>query len=63
VNLVIYDGKVNAEAAEAIEKTREGLKVVHIDDLRKTGEEHPHEALPASRDDVYCCMYTSGSSE
>ncbi|WOO80640.1 Long-chain-fatty-acid--CoA ligase 2 [Vanrija pseudolonga] len=62
VNLVVYDGKPNPEAVEAIEKTREGLKVVHIDDLRKAGQEQPHEALPASRDDVYCCMYTSGST-
>lgn len=64
VNLVVYDGKVeDTSVLDKIRGARETLKLVHIDEVRKLGKENPQEAVPANRDDIYCCMYTSGSSE
>lgn len=62
VRLIVYDGKADEAALEKIRKTREGLKVVHLDEVRALGRANPKEAIPAKREDVYCCMYTSGSS-
>lgn len=64
VKLVVYDGKIEDEAVlDKIRKVRENINLIHIDKVRQLGKEHPKEAIPATRDDVYCCMYTSGSSE
>ncbi|RSH89924.1 long-chain fatty acid-CoA ligase [Saitozyma podzolica] len=62
VKLVVYDGKAEGDVVSRLEKTREGLKVLHLDEIIKVGKEKPKEAVKASRDDVYCCMYTSGST-
>lgn len=63
VRLIVYDGKADAKVVEDIQKTREGLKVVHLDEVYAAGKENPVEAIKAKRDDIYCCMYTSGSSK
>lgn len=63
VKLVVYDGKAEGDVVSHLEKTREGLKVMHLDEIIKVGKEKPKEAIKATREDVYCCMYTSGSSE
>ena len=63
VKVVVYDGKPDAGAIEALEKVREGLKAIHIDEVIKLGQENPVEARACKRDDIFCCMYTSGSSE
>ena len=63
VKLIVYDGKADEKALDTINKTREGLKIVHLDEVYKAGKENPVEAIKAKRDDIYCCMYTSGSSE
>ena len=63
VKLVVYDGKPEGDAVQTVEKVREGIKVMHIDDVIKLGRENMVEARKAKRDDIYCCMYTSGSSE
>lgn len=63
VKFVMYDGKADPAMIEKIQSIREGLQVVHIDDVRAAGKAHPAEAIPAKREDVYCCMYTSGSSK
>ncbi|KOS19931.1 Long-chain-fatty-acid--CoA ligase 1 [Escovopsis weberi] len=38
------------------------LNVLTYDELRKLGEENPIEANPAKPEDIYCIMYTSGST-
>jgi len=63
VRLIVYDGKADEKVKAEIEKTREGLKVVHLDEVYDLGREKPVECIKAKRDDIYCCMYTSGSSE
>ena len=62
VRLVMYDGKPDAAALEAVEKVRESMKVIHIDEVRKLGRENMVEARKVKSDDIYCCMYTSGST-
>lgn len=64
VRLVMYDGKRAEESVlKKFSDVREGINLIHIDDVREKGRANPKEAVPATRDDVYCCMYTSGSSE
>ena len=63
VRLIVYDGKADEKVKAEIEKTREGLKVIHLDEVYDLGREKPVECIKAKRDDIYCCMYTSGSSE
>ncbi|KAJ3482489.1 hypothetical protein NLG97_g7556 [Lecanicillium saksenae] len=38
------------------------IKVVTYQELLKLGQEHPVEPVPAKASDLYCIMYTSGSS-
>lgn len=63
VRLVVYDGKPEQKQLDEIAKTRENIKVIHIDEVTKLGKANLKEARPAKPEDVYCCMYTSGSSE
>jgi long-chain acyl-CoA synthetase len=63
VKLVVYDGKPAEGMMEELTAVREGLKVVSLDEVIRLGKEKPAEARQAKRADIYCCMYTSGSSE
>ena len=63
VKLVVYDGEPNGSIVEKIQAASEGIKVVSLTEVVELGRSKPAEANPASKDDVYCCMYTSGSSE
>lgn len=63
VRTIVYDGKPHDHLLDKVRSVREGIQLVHVDEVRKLGIEKPVEAIPANRDDVYCCMYTSGSSE
>lgn len=64
VRTVIYDGKVEDQSVlDKLQGVREGFKVVHIDEVIRIGREKPVEARRAKREDVFCCMYTSGSSK
>ena len=62
VQLVVYDGTPDEGILERLRSAREGLMVVSLDEVVRVGREKPLEAKKAKRDDVYCCMYTSGSS-
>jgi long-chain acyl-CoA synthetase len=63
VRLVVYDGKHTDEATiQKVQSIREGLTLIHIDEVRAKGKAAPKEAVPCKREDVYCCMYTSGST-
>jgi len=63
VKLVVYDGKPEQKQLDELRNVREGLRAIHIDEVEKMGKEKPVEAQKAKREDVYCCMYTSGSSK
>jgi long-chain acyl-CoA synthetase len=63
VKLVVYDGEADEKILKELQGTREGLKVIHIDEVIARGREEILEARPAKAEDYYCCMYTSGSSE
>ncbi|CAE6371469.1 unnamed protein product [Rhizoctonia solani] len=65
VKLVVYDGKPSDKVLEDIKAVREGLTVLHLDDVRAKGRENPDvdtkSRLPTS-EDTACIMYTSGST-
>ena len=63
VKLVIFDGKPEEGIVEKLRAVREGLTVMGLDEVMQLGKQKPVEARKAKREDVYCCMYTSGSSE
>lgn len=47
---------------EAFKEKNPDLTVVTYEDLRKLGKENPAEPNPAKGEDLYCIMYTSGST-
>ncbi|CAE6405933.1 unnamed protein product [Rhizoctonia solani] len=65
VQVVVYDGKPSDKTLEDIKAIREGLTVIHLDDLRAKGRENPDvdtkSRLPTA-EDTACIMYTSGST-
>lgn len=63
VKLVVYDGEPEAGVVEKLEQAKEGIKVISLDEVIRIGKENMVEARQAKPEDVYCCMYTSGSSE
>ena len=63
VKLVIYDGKANDKVMASLQSAKEDLKIMTLDEVMELGKKNPHEPIKAKREDVYCCMYTSGSSE
>lgn len=63
VKLVVYDGKAEEGVVGKLQAAKEGLQVAHIDEVIQKGKANPKEAVRAKPEDVYCCMYTSGSSE
>ncbi|TDL27083.1 long-chain-fatty-acid-CoA-ligase [Rickenella mellea] len=63
IKLVIYDGEPSASALEALRKTREGLKVLTIQEVRDAGKGKPVDpSRRPSKEDVACIMYTSGTT-
>lgn len=62
VKLVVYDGKPEDGVIAKLQAEKEGLKVIHLDEVIRIGKENLKEATPAKPSDVFCCMYTSGSS-
>jgi long-chain acyl-CoA synthetase len=47
---------------EAFQSANPDIKVVTYNDLVKLGQENPVEPNPAKGSDLYCIMYTSGST-
>jgi long-chain acyl-CoA synthetase len=47
---------------DAFQSANPDIKVVTYNDLVKLGEENPVEPIPAKGSDLYCIMYTSGST-
>lgn len=64
VELVVYDGEADPKNIELLKKNAgdRKLNVITLDEVEKLGRENPKEAIRAQPDDVFCCMYTSGST-
>lgn len=62
LQLIVYDGTPEPGLLEKFNWCKD-VKLVHIDEVRRLGMQSPHQAIRAKRDDVFCCMYTSGGSE
>ena len=63
VKTIVYDGEPDQKVLDELRGVREGLKLIHLDEVQKIGRGKMVEAKKVNRDDIYCCMYTSGSSE
>lgn len=63
VKIIVYDGEADHKTIEELKNVREGMKVLTLDEVVEIGKKNPVEAIQAKREDVYCCMYTSGSSK
>ena len=50
VKLVVYDGKADQALLQKIESANEGVKTIHIDDLKKLGAEKNHPPTPPTAD-------------
>lgn len=52
----------NGGEIEEFKKAQPDIKVVTYEELRKMGQDSPVEPNPAKGSDLYCVMYTSGST-
>ena len=65
LRVVVYDGEAKPELISKIESSREGIRVVHFDELRRIGKDVAPERITSRRpktEDIACIMYTSGST-
>lgn len=63
VKLIVYDGKPDVATLRALLEKFPNVQVVDIAKVRALGRKHTMQlAERATRDDVYCLMYTSGGS-
>jgi long-chain acyl-CoA synthetase len=62
--VIVNEDSIFTEGGEIEEfkKNNPDIRVVTYEELRKLGEENPVEANPAKPEDLYCIMYTSGST-
>lgn len=59
VKYIIYDGdKADSSIVDKLVQTREGIKVVTLDELLEDGTKNPVDFNPPKGDDVACIMYT-----
>ncbi|EXJ83095.1 long-chain acyl-CoA synthetase [Capronia coronata CBS 617.96] len=64
VKSIIYntDPEVKPGDLEKLKSTFPDMKVLSLDELRKSGAENPVEPVPPGAEDLACIMYTSGST-
>lgn len=65
LRLVIYDGEAKSSHLERIQKSREGVKIISLDEVRELGRSVPESRVKDRRpkaEDTACIMYTSGST-
>lgn len=64
VKNVIYNTgtEVKREHLEKLKADFDYLTVMSFDELRELGQENPVDAVPPTREDLCCIMYTSGST-
>lgn len=67
VKFIVYNdssifAKPDHSEVDEFKKQNPDLPVYSISDLRKLGQENPVEPVPPKPEDLYCLMYTSGST-
>ena len=65
LRLVIYDGTPKPELLDKIRGTREGIRVISLDEVRALGREKSKDTLAArlpKPETIACIMYTSGTT-
>lgn len=65
IKYIIYnESSIFADGTEIepFKKAHPDLKVLSFEELRALGEENPSEPVLPSPEDLYCIMYTSGST-
>jgi len=65
LEFVFYDGKASEQDLEQIRAVREGVKLMHIEELQKLGEAQDDSVLEGRRptpETHACIMYTSGTT-
>lgn len=62
--VIVNDRTIFAKGGEleAFRADHPDLKIVTLEELRQLGEDNPVEPNPAKPSDLYCIMYTSGST-
>jgi long-chain acyl-CoA synthetase len=56
------DNEVKQENIDKLKKAHDQLTIMSIEELKNLGKDNPVEAVPPSREDLCCIMYTSGST-
>lgn len=65
VKTVVYDGKPEQKQLDNLKAKfgdREGVRILHLDEVKKQGKENRVERVKPKPEDVACIMYTSGST-
>jgi long-chain acyl-CoA synthetase len=65
VKTIIYnDTSIFAfgSAVDDLKAARPDLTVISVQELRQLGQENPVDAVPPTPEDLFCVMYTSGST-
>jgi long-chain acyl-CoA synthetase len=61
---IIYntDGEVKQSDLDKLKTDFSQINVISYEELRKLGEENPVDPVPPKPEDLFCIMYTSGST-
>ena len=62
ISLVVYTGEAKEEDLERVRTIVGQDRIVSLQDLKLTGQQHPLKPVKPGRDDLCCIMYTSGST-
>ena len=64
IKTVIWNSQndVKQENIDALQQAHPHLRILSFEELRKLGEQNPVDAVPPTREDLACIMYTSGST-
>jgi len=64
VKTVVWNSQndVKQENVDALKAAHPHLTILSFEELRKLGEDNPVDAVPPTREDLACIMYTSGST-
>lgn len=64
IQYVIYnsDNEIGQGDLDKIKSGNPNVTVIGFEELRKSGEDNPVDAVPPTPEDLLCVMYTSGST-
>jgi long-chain acyl-CoA synthetase len=59
VKYIIYDGdRADSSLVDQLAQTRDGVRVITLDELLEDGQRNPKEYVPPKSEDTACIMYT-----